>query len=84
MRGASVPSSGCLSQGVYLGGGDRVSILGYADDCVLLADSAEGLQRLIDATAVLCATIGMTISVPKTKTMVFIVLMLPANIANTQ
>ena len=52
-------------------GGDRVSVLGYADDFVLLATTAEGLQQLIDAAADYCVAIGMAISVPKTKTMVF-------------
>ena len=61
----------CPKGGVNVNGGDKVSILGYADDFVLLADSAEGLQQLIDATGEYCVAIGMAICVPKTKTKVF-------------
>ena len=32
----------------------RVPDIGYADDFVLLADTLEGLQRLIDATMAFC------------------------------
>lgn len=63
--------SHCSEEGVHLDGGDRVSTLGYADDFVLLADTVEGLQRLIDAAAEFCAAVGMAINVPKTKAMVF-------------
>ena len=61
----------CPEEGIHVDGGDKVTVLGYADDFVLLAVSAEGLQQLIDATADYCVAIGMAISVPKTKTMVF-------------
>lgn len=37
-----------LGLGVELLEGDRVSILKYADDIVLIADSAEDLQTMLD------------------------------------
>lgn len=51
-------------------GGDKVPNFGYVDDSVLLADSPEGLQRLLDATSDVCDGIGMMTCVQKTKTMV--------------
>ncbi len=61
----------CPELGVHVDGGDKLSILGYAYYFVLLADGAEGLQQLIDATAYFCVAIGMVNSVPEKKAMVF-------------
>lgn len=52
-----------------MGGGSQD--LGYADDFVLLADSPEGLQELVDVTADFCAATGRQISSDKTKVLVF-------------
>ena len=64
-------AAACPGVGVAVDGGHRVGILGYADDFVLIADTPEGLQQLIDAAAEFCGAIGMIISVPKTQTLVF-------------
>ena len=61
----------CLDLGPALSDGRRVPDLGYADDFVLLADTPEGLQRLIDATAAFCVATGMQICIQKTKVLVF-------------
>ena len=45
--------------------------LGYADDFVLLANSAAGLQRLLDAAGRFLASMAMVISIPKTFVLVF-------------
>ena len=61
----------CPGIGPVLSDGRRVPKLGYADDFVLLAESPQALQVLIDATAQFCAATGMLISVDKTKVLVF-------------
>ena len=61
----------CPGRGPLLSDGRRIPDLGYADDFVLLANSLEGLQELIDATADFCAATGMQISTDKTKVLVF-------------
>ena len=45
--------------------------LGYADDFVLLARTAMGLQRLLDAVAKFCTCMGMVIHIQKTKVIAF-------------
>ena len=49
----------------------RVPDLGYADDCILPANSPEGLQKMIDVAAEFCASIGMQPSTEKTKALNF-------------
>ena len=51
--------------------GTLVPDLGYADDFVLLANSAAGLQRLLDTAGRLLASMAMVISIPKTFLLVF-------------
>ena len=46
-------------------------ILGYADDFALLATTPVGLQRSLDAVFELCQSIGMVVSIDKSKVMVF-------------
>jgi hypothetical protein len=61
----------CPHQGPLLSDGRRVPDLGYADDFVLLADTPEGLQQLIDATTAFCVATGMQVCTKKTKVLVF-------------
>ena len=49
----------------------QVLDLAYADDVALMASSLEGLQQLLDLVCNFCALMGMVVSVPKTKVMVF-------------
>ena len=46
-------------------------ILGYADDFALLATTPVGLQRSLDAVFELCQSIGMVVSIDKSKVKVF-------------
>ena len=46
-------------------------ILGYADDFALLATTPVGLQRSLDAVFEHCQSIGMVVSIDKSKVMVF-------------
>ena len=61
----------CPGEGHVLSDGRRVPDLAYADDFVLLADTPEGLQRLINATMAFCVATGMQICIQKTKVLVF-------------
>ena len=61
----------CPDEGHVLSDGRRVPDLAYADDFVLLADTPEGLQRLINATMAFCVATGMQICIQKTKVLVF-------------
>ena len=60
-----------LHCGPCLANGKAVPDLGYADDFVLLATTAQGLQRLLDAVAKFCISMGMVISIQKTKVIAF-------------
>ena len=53
-------------------GGHRIQVLLYADDLVLLADSAEGLQSLMDALGVHAKLKRYEVSAKKTKVLVFL------------
>jgi hypothetical protein len=57
--------------GAELHGGRLVPDLGYADDFCLLAASPEDLQRLLDAAHGYLTSIGMELSVDKTRVVVF-------------
>ncbi len=57
--------------GPPISNGQRVPALMYADDIVLMATTAAGLQRLIDATQQLCNWKKMTVSQEKTAVVVF-------------
>ena len=54
-----------------LSSGVQVPDLAYADDITLMASTPQGLQRLIDPVCKFCAFMGMVISVPKTKVLIF-------------
>ena len=60
-----------LSDVPVLSSGLQVPDLAYADDVALMASSPQGLQRLIDLVSEFCAPMGMIVSVPKTKVLVF-------------
>jgi hypothetical protein len=49
----------------------RLSLLIYADDTAILANSAEELQQLLTSVDSWCSTHGMTISIVKSEVMVF-------------
>ena len=49
----------------------RLSLLIYADDTAILANSAEELQQLLTSVDSWCCTHGMTISIVKSEVMVF-------------
>ena len=65
LRGAC-PEAGALSSD-----GTRVPVLGYADNFILLATSQAQLQALLRALEEFCRSVGMGLSVPKTKVLVF-------------
>lgn len=50
--------------------GVLINNLRYADDTVLIADTAEGLQRLIDRVTEVCALYNMHLNTNKTKVMI--------------
>ena len=56
--------------GLQLHSGRCVPFLCYADDVVLMAESAMALQRLIDGMHDFCDCAGLTISVAKTEVVV--------------
>ena len=53
--------------GLQLGSGRCVPYLCYADDAVLMAESAPALQQLIDVMHGFCCGAGLTISIAKTE-----------------
>jgi hypothetical protein len=61
----------CPGRGPLLSDGRRIPDLNHTNDSVLLADSLEGLQELVDATADFCAATVLQISTDKTKALVF-------------
>jgi len=61
---------GYLPGGVIIGD-NKINILMYADDLVLLADSQADLQLMIDAFSSYCCTWGLEVNLSKTKVMVF-------------
>jgi len=48
--------------------GKLINNLRYADDTVIIADSPEGLQRLIDSISTSGDEMGLRINISKTKT----------------
>ena len=48
-----------------------IPLLLYTDDIVLISDSAEGLQRHLDALQEFCLQRDLTVNLGKTKVMVF-------------
>ncbi|KAL7723726.1 hypothetical protein ACLKA6_000136 [Drosophila palustris] len=58
-----------LPGGVQLGTA-RIKVLMYADDMVLLADSAEALQKMINALHDYCVTWSLQINCEKSKVMI--------------
>ena len=63
--------AGAPAAGPPLACGRRVPDLGYADDFCLLASSAPDLQRLLDVAHVFLTSIGMELSLAKTRVVVF-------------
>ncbi len=61
----STPDVPALSSGAI------VPDLDYADDTALMASSAQGLQHLLNVVSASCSSMGMVISVPKTKIVAF-------------
>ena len=51
--------------------GRVVPDLGYADDFLLLASTAAGLKRLVDAVTKFCTSMAMVISIQNTKAIAF-------------
>ena len=54
-----------ISEGITING-KGVNNLRYADDTTLIADSAEGLERLLQRVANSCANYGLSLNVKKT------------------
>ena len=50
--------------------GENINNIRYADDAVLIADSEENLQRLLDITIEKSEEMGLTLNVKKTECMV--------------
>ena len=50
--------------------GENINNIRYADDTVLIADSEENLQRLLDITIEKSEEMGLTLNVKKTECMV--------------
>jgi len=50
--------------------GETINNLRYANDTVLIADSAEGLQELIDRVVEVCDIYGMRLNCKKTKILI--------------
>ena len=63
--GQWIPDIGPLLNGV------RVGLLMYADDIVLIAETAEDLQQKIDALHQYCRLNKLTVNITKTKCMIF-------------
>ena len=61
----------CPLTGPSLNNGDHVPALMYADDVVLLADSATDLQALVTATVSFCSAVGLKISTAKSSVLTF-------------
>ena len=50
-------------------GGRKVNNIRYADDTVLISDSEEKLQRLVDVLSEECRSFGSSVNMTKTKVM---------------
>ena len=61
----------CPNEGPGLQDGKVVPDLGYADGFMLLATTAKGLQRLLDAVANFCTCMGMVTCIQKTEVIAF-------------
>ena len=51
--------------------GDKLSCLMYADDLIILSQTAVGLHNSLDILSKFCSAWGLTVNLSKTKTMVF-------------
>jgi hypothetical protein len=60
-----------LGLAVQVDSGDLLCSLAYADDLVLLADSAEDLQTMVDKVSEWCRRWRLQLNIKKTKVMVF-------------
>lgn len=58
-----------IEDGVVING-EIINNLRYADDTVIIADTAEGLQKLIDRVGTACNKYGMKINCKKTHTLI--------------
>ena len=54
-----------------LGQGTKINMLCYADDLAILAESAEGLQFLLNAVSEWCDLYQVTVNADKTKVLHF-------------
>ena len=52
-------------------GGTQISLLLYADDIVLIADSPEEMQKHLNILRTFALDSGMSVNLDKTKTMIF-------------
>ena len=50
--------------------GQNITNIRYADDTIILADSEQQLQRMIDKLDATCEQYGMAMNAKKTKTMI--------------
>ena len=57
--------------GIKLWNGRKISVLAYADDLVIISDSREGLQLLLDETADWCQKWQIQVNATKTQVMHF-------------
>ena len=51
--------------------GEKLSCLMYADDLIMLLQTATGLQKCLDVLSEFCSKWGLSVNLNKTKTMVF-------------
>ena len=51
--------------------GEKLSCLMYADDLIMLSQTATGLQKCLDVLSEFCSKWGFSVNLNKTKTMVF-------------
>ena len=57
---------------IHLSSDDKINVLLYAEDLVLISESKEGLQCQIDSLQIYCEKWKLKINIDKTKSMVFI------------
>ena len=56
---------------IFLPSGNKLNVLMYADDLVILSDSKDGLQKQVDKLSSFCSKWKLTINIRKTKVVVF-------------
>lgn len=58
-------------EGSSLGRALEILTLAYADDIVLLADTAQATQKILNALATFCAALGLSVNTKKTQIIIF-------------